>query len=74
LFKRCFKRVLHITTFGTHFQDRVVVVPEPFLRKGVRRNSSKTQQSGQAPRSETEVKNRRSSVKDGAPRTIQKVG
>jgi len=54
----------------------VVVLPDPFRRMGVWRNSTETQQSGHAPRSGPEVKNESSSAKDGAPerlgcRTIQ---
>jgi len=43
-----------------------VVQPDPFRGIGVRRNSAETQQSGHAPRSGPEVKNGRSSAKDGA--------
>jgi len=54
----------------------VVVLPDPFRGMGAWRNSTETQQSSHALRSEPEVKNGRSSAKDGAPerlrcRTIQ---
>jgi len=45
----------------------VVVLPDPFRGMGAWRNSIETQQSGHALRSELEVKNGRSSAKDGAP-------
>jgi len=53
-----------------------VVLPEPFQGMWAWRNSTETQQSGHAPRFGPEVKNGRSSPKDGAPerlrcRTIQ---
>jgi len=35
------------------------------------KNSTETQQSGYAPRSEPEVKNKRSSAKDGAPERFE---
>jgi len=37
---------------------------------GAWRNSTETQQSGQAPRSGPEIKNGRSSAKDGAPKRL----
>jgi len=37
---------------------------------GAWRNSSENQQSGHAPRSRLEVKNRRSGAKDGAPERL----
>jgi len=54
----------------------VVVLPDPFRRMGAWRNSTETQHSGHAPRSGPEVKNGRSSAKDGTSerlgcRTIQ---
>jgi len=45
----------------------VVVLPDPFRGMGVCRNSAEAQQSSHAPRSGPEVKNGRSSAKDGAP-------
>jgi len=56
----------------------MVVLPDPFRGMGAWRNSTETQQSGHAPRSGPEVKNGRSSAKDGAPKrlgcgTIQEV-
>jgi len=53
----------------------VVVLPDPF--RGMWRNSTEIQQSGHTPRSGPEVKNGRSSAKDGTPAklgcgTIQK--
>jgi len=50
--------------------DHVVEVPDPFLGMGARRNSTETQQSGHAPRFGPEVKNGRSSAKDGAPERL----
>jgi len=55
-----------------------VVLHDPFRGMRAWRNSTETQQSGHAPRSGPEVKNGRSSAKDGAPErlrygTIQKV-
>jgi len=44
----------------------VVLLPDPFREMGAWRNSTKTQQSGHAPRSGPVVKNG-SSAKDGAP-------
>jgi len=43
----------------------VVVLPDPFRGMGAWRNSTEIQQSGHAPRSGPEVKNGRSSAKDG---------
>jgi len=48
----------------------VVVLPDLFRGVGARRNSSKAQQSGHAPRFGPEVKNRRSNAKDDAPERI----
>jgi len=48
----------------------VVVLPDPFRGMGAWRNSTETQQSSHAPRSEPEVKNRRSSAEDGAPERL----
>jgi len=48
----------------------VVVLPDPFRRMGVWRNSTETQQSGCAPRSGPEVKNGRSGAEDGAPERL----
>jgi len=47
--------------------DVVVVLPDPFRGKRAWRNSTETQQSGHAPRSGPEVKNRRIGAEDGAP-------
>jgi len=44
----------------------VVVLPDPFRRMRARRNSMETLQSGHASRSGPEVKNGKSSAKDGA--------
>jgi len=41
------------------------LLPAPFRRMGAWRNSTETQQSGHAPRFGPEVKNGRSSAKDG---------
>jgi len=49
----------------------VVVLPYSFREIGVWRNSMETQQSGHAPRSGAEVKNRRSSAKDGTPERLR---
>jgi len=43
-----------------------MVLPDPFRGMGTRRNSAETQQSGHTPRSGPEVKNGRSSARDGA--------
>jgi len=43
------------------------MLPDPIRGMGLRRNSAETQQSDYTPRSGPEVKNRRSSVKNGAP-------
>jgi len=43
----------------------MVVLPDPFGGMGVWNNSTVTQQSGHAPRSEPEVKNGKSIAKDG---------
>jgi len=48
-----------------------VVPPDPFRGMGAWRNSTETQQSGYAPRSEPEVKNGRSSAKDGVPERLE---
>jgi len=48
----------------------VVVLLNPFRGMGAWRNSTKTQQLGQAPRSGSEVKNG-SSAKDGAPERLR---
>jgi len=45
----------------------VVVLPDPFRGKGAWRNSMETQKSSHAPRFGPEVKNGRSSGKDGVP-------
>jgi len=42
------------------------VLPDPFQGMRAWKNSTETQQSGHAPRSEPEVKNGRSNAKDGA--------
>jgi len=47
-----------------------VVLPDPFRGMGAWRNSTETQQSGQAPRSGPEVKNGRSGAEDGAPERL----
>jgi len=49
----------------------VVVQPDSFQRMGAWRNSTETQQLGQAPRSGPEDKNGRSSAKDGAPERLR---
>jgi len=50
----------------------VVVLPDnPFRGMGVWRNFTETKQSGHTPRSGPEVKNGRSSVKDGAPERLR---
>jgi len=49
----------------------VVVLSDPFRGMGVGRNSTETQQSGHNPRSGPEVKNGRSSDKDGAPERLR---
>jgi len=46
------------------------VLPDPFRGMGAWRNSTETQQSGHASRSGPEVKNGRSSDKDGVPEKI----
>jgi len=46
------------------------VLPDPFREMGAWRNSTEIQQSGHAPRSESEVKNRRSGAEDGAPERL----
>jgi len=48
----------------------VVVIPDSFREMGAWRNSAETQQSGHAPRSGPEVKNGRSSAKDGSPERL----
>jgi len=48
----------------------VVVLPNPFQGMGAWRNSTETQQSSHTPRSGPEVKNGRSSAKDGAPEKL----
>jgi len=48
----------------------VVELPDLFRGIGAWRNSMETQQSAHAPRSGTEVKNGRSSAKDGAPERL----
>jgi len=47
----------------------VVVLPDPFQGMGAWKNSTETQQSSYAPRSEPEVKNG-SSAKDGMPERL----
>jgi len=49
----------------------VVVLPDSFREMGAWRNSTETQQSGHAPRSGPEVRNGRSSAKDGAPERLR---
>jgi len=44
----------------------LVVLPDPFREMGARRNFTETQQLGYAPRFRLEIKNGRSSAKDGA--------
>jgi len=48
----------------------VVVLPDTFRGMGTWWNSTETQQLRHAPRSEPEVKNGRSSAKDGAPERL----
>jgi len=48
----------------------VVVLPDSFREMGAWRNSTETQQSGHAPSSGPEVKNGRSSAKNGAPERL----
>jgi len=50
----------------------VVVLPDPFRDKGAWRNSTETQQSSHALRSGPDVKNGRSSDKDGAPERLRR--
>jgi len=57
--------LLDVTTLNI-----VVVLPDPFRGMGVWRNSTGTQQSGHAPRSEPEVKNGRSGAEDGEPEKL----
>jgi len=47
-----------------------LVQPDPFREMGAWRNSKKTQQSDHVPRFGPEVKNRRSSAKDGTPERL----
>jgi len=49
----------------------MVVLPDSFRGLRKRRNSAETQQSGHAPRYETDVKNEKNSAKDGAPEWIR---
>jgi len=49
----------------------VVVLPDAFQEMKARRNPMETQQSGHAPRFGPEVKNGRSSAKDGAPERLR---
>jgi len=49
----------------------VVVLPDPFRGMGAWTNSTETQQSSHAPRSGPEIKNGRSSAKDGAPERLR---
>jgi len=53
----------------------VMVLPDPFRRMGAWRNSTESQQSGHGldtPRSGPEVKNEKSSAKDGAPEKLRR--
>jgi len=52
----------------------VVVLPDPFRGMGAQRNSTETQQSGHAQRSGSEVKNGRSSAKDGPHKNYKNTG
>jgi len=49
----------------------MVVLPDPFQGMGAWKNSTETQHLGHAPRSGPEVKNGRSSAKDGTPERLR---
>jgi len=63
-FKGFWRIVLACDLIGPDFSDRMVVMlSDPFRGKRAWRNSTETQRSGHAPRSEPEAKNERSSAK-----------
>jgi len=60
-----YPRVIYIVQILVNFVLMLVVLPDPFRAMVTWRNSAKIQQSGNASRSEPEIKDRRSSAKYG---------